>query len=182
MREIVLRRISWQVLFGVISLGIGIGMVVAIWRVTSVNGFRMGWQGIPVYLALVGFIGRIANCKIVLRDEVLVVVNPLQIHVIPKSAIRDIFVDDGGTLGVGIGEEQEISVFAFAGSLIDHFRGTSDKAERRINRWLSSGGVASETEATPQVTWTRCLPADLSLAFCVAITGIGLIGMAITSG
>ncbi|MEW2458598.1 PH domain-containing protein [Streptomyces albus] len=155
-------------------------MIAAVWKVTSVNGFRVGWQGIPIYLAGVGVIVRVANCKVELRDATLLVVNPLRTHVIPRSAIQDVSVNDGGTLGVWIEDENEIQCYAFGGSLIDHFRGTSDKAERRIKEWFSSGCADSRIEAIPQVFWTRCPPADLSIALCIAITGVGVTWMAIT--
>ncbi|MDJ1136865.1 hypothetical protein [Streptomyces iconiensis] len=182
MKAIVLRRNSWLVFFGVLILGLGIGMLAAIWKVTAVNGFRMGWQGVPVYLAFAGFFGRLASCKVVLREQTLLVVNPVRTYVIPKSAIQDVSVGDDGTLEVWVSEEQEISVFAFGGSLVDRFKGTSRKAEQRIKCWLSPGLIAGGTEAAPRVSWTRCAPADLSFALCVAIAGTGVIWMAITGG
>ncbi|QID39439.1 PH domain-containing protein [Streptomyces albus] len=177
--SIVLRRRMWPVFVGIVVPGLGIAMIAAVWNVTAVNGFRTGWQGIPVYLAGVGVIVRVACCRVELRETTLLVVNPLRTHTIPKSAIRDVSVNEGGTLGVWIDEEQEIQCYAFGGSLIDHFLGTSDKAERTIERWRSSGGAASKSEATPRVSWTLCPPADVAILLCIVITVTGIIWMAI---
>ncbi|WP_432058664.1 hypothetical protein [Streptomyces sp. bgisy022] len=153
-------------------------------KVTSVNGFRTGWQGIPIYLVLAGVCGRIANCKVVLREDALVVVNPLRTHVVPIVMIRSVSVGDDGTLEVWLDEERAIAVFAFGGSLVDRFKGTSSEAERKISEWLRSAGTASETKGTaaPQVRWTRCRSADTSLVLCAAALGVGAIWMALSGG
>ncbi|MFE7333142.1 hypothetical protein ACFU8W_51935 [Streptomyces sp. NPDC057565] len=181
MNAIVLRRVSWMVICWVTVLAMGIGMLAAVYKVTSVNGFRVGWQGIPVYLALAGIIGRIVNCKVILRDGVLTVVNPLRTHTLPAVAIRDVLVGDDGTLEVHLDKDRVVSVFAFGGSLVDHFKGSSKKTERKISRWLDSARLESESRAgTPQIRWTRCLSADASLILCVALSASGAIWMAFT--
>ncbi|MBZ3910782.1 PH domain-containing protein [Streptomyces acidiscabies] len=121
---------------------------------TSVNGFRTGWQGIPAFLVTAAIVGRISNSKVVLSGDVLTVVNPLRSHVIPRSAIRRVEVDTGGTLVVRIGGE----------------------AALRINGWLRAGGGADA--GGPRVQWTRCLSADVSLALCVLTVGVGAVWMA----
>lgn len=100
MRQDVLRRRSWPILCGIVIVGLGVGMLAAVCKVTSVNGFRTGWQGMPIYLALAGICGRIANCKVILLEDALVVVNPLRSHILPNVAIRDVSVSDDGTLEV----------------------------------------------------------------------------------
>ncbi|WP_331762551.1 PH domain-containing protein (plasmid) [Streptomyces sp. NBC_01527] len=158
-------------------------MLAAVCKVTSVNGFRTGWQGIPIYLALVSICGRIANCKVILREDALMVVNPLRSHFLPKNAIRDVSVSDDGTLEVHLEEGRAVSVFAFGGSLADHFRGSSGEAERKISKWLHYARAVSESEAAaPQVRWTRCRSADVSLILGVAISGAGAIWMALSGG
>ncbi|MFB7917371.1 PH domain-containing protein [Streptomyces sp. NPDC056061] len=174
-----LRRRSWPVLSGIFVLGLGIVTIAAVYKVSSVNGFRTGWQGIPVYLALAGIIGRVVSCKVIVRDEVLLVVNPLRTHIVPRTAIRAVSVTDDGTLEVALDEDRTIPVFAFGGSLVDRFRGTSDRAGRSIDQWLRSGPAASGDEPAPQVRWTRCPSADLSLVLCVVTAGAGAIWMAI---
>jgi hypothetical protein len=63
----VLRRRSWPIFFGIVIAGSGIGMGIAVFA----GDFRTGWQGIPIYLAVAGILGRLANCKVVLRHNTL---------------------------------------------------------------------------------------------------------------
>ncbi|MFE4855948.1 hypothetical protein [Streptomyces sp. NPDC056670] len=163
-------------------LGLGIGMFAAICEVTAVSGFRTGWQGIPVYLAIAGFLGRIANCKAILRENVLVVVNPLRTHVLPRALIRGASLGEDGTLRVDLEVDRSISVFAFGGSFVDRFRNTSGEATRKIGGWLQSGSGAGGTDSASQVRWTRCRPADLSLVLCAVTAGAGATWMLLTGG
>ncbi|MDT0489931.1 PH domain-containing protein [Streptomyces griseus] len=184
MSHVVLRRVSWMVFFGVALVGLGIGAVVAVLAVSAANGFREGWQAIPVFLAIAGFIGRIGNCKVIIRDEVLTVVNPLRTHILPKSAIRGVSVDGGGTLRFHLDQDREISSFAFGGSLIDHFVGSSGKAERKVEMWLRADRAESAAAAeavAPQARWTRCTSADAAIVLGVVVAAVGGIWMAFTS-
>lgn len=180
MSQLVLRRRSWPFICGIAITGLAVGMLAAVWKVTSVNGFRTGWQGIPIYFALAGACGRIANCKIVLRGNVLLVVNPLSTHYIPKDLIRGAVVGDDGTLEVTLDEDRSVSAFAFGGSLIDRFKGTSGEAGRRIGAWLRTDPVENGDEADMQRRWTQCMPADLAIALSVATAGAGAIWMVLS--
>jgi hypothetical protein len=155
-------------------------MLVAVYKVTSVNGFRTGWQGIPIYLALASILGRIANCKVVVHEDALLVVNPLRTHIVPKALIHEASVADDGTLEVRLGEDRTISVFSFGGSLVDRFRNTSGAAQRQINSWLRSGRAVGEDKPGLCVRWTRCAPADLSLVLCGVTAGAGAVWMALS--
>ncbi|MFJ6566744.1 PH domain-containing protein [Streptomyces sp. NPDC091292] len=178
----VLRRRSWLVFPWIAIVGLGVGMLLAVFKVSSVNGFRTGWQGIPVYLALAGISGRVANCKVDLREDVILVVNLVRTHVLPRTAIRGVSVGDDGTLEVHLDHEREIAVFAFGGSVIDRFRGTSSEAEWKIRTWLNSDVSVRESEDAggPHVRWTRCTSADLALLLCAVISGMGAIWMALS--
>ncbi|MFF9347722.1 PH domain-containing protein [Streptomyces sp. NPDC014734] len=143
------------------------------------NGFRTGWQGIPVYLALAGIIGRVASCKVILDDDALQVINPFRTHTMARNAIRSVSVTDDGTLELELDGHRTIPVFAFGGSLVDRFRGTSDRAGRSIDAWLRSGSEANGTEPAPEVRWTRCRIADLSLVLCAVTAGTGALWMAL---
>ncbi|MFF0425914.1 PH domain-containing protein [Streptomyces sp. NPDC004520] len=168
--------ISW-----IVVLGLGIGMLAAVYKVTSVNGFRMGWQGMPVFLALAGIIGKVANCKVILGEDALTVVNPLRTHHLPKAAIRDVSVGDDGTLEVHLGGDRTVSAFAFGGSIVDRFKGSSEKARRRIDAWLLSPRTEIESQAADaQICWTRCPSADASLVLCLALSVVGGIWTAFT--
>lgn len=66
-------------------------------------------------------------------------------------------------------------------SLVDHFKGSSDKAERKINNWLhSTRAVHEQNAAAPQVRWTRCRSADASLVLCAAVSGAGAVWMVLS--
>ncbi|MFF5280520.1 PH domain-containing protein [Streptomyces sp. NPDC013171] len=168
--------ISW-----VVILGLGIGMLAAVYEVTSVNGFRTGWQGIPVFLVLAGIAGRVANSKVILGEDVLTVVNPLRTHHLPKAAICDASVGDDGTLEVRLDGDRTVSVFAFGGSLVDRFAGSSEKAQRKIDTWLLVTSTGDQLHAAdPQICWTRCPSADGALALSLALFVAGAIWMAFT--
>ncbi|MFI8323831.1 hypothetical protein [Streptomyces sp. NPDC085529] len=183
---ITLRRNSWVAFSWIAILGLGIGMVGAVWNVTSVNGFRMGWQGIPVFFGSAGIIGRVANCKVMVRDGAVIVVNPLRTHHLPVRMIRAVVVGDDGTLEVHLAGDRIVSVFAFGGSLLDRFKGSSEGARRRIDGWLTSCRLESElrvegSEAVDsQVRWTRCRSADASLALSLTLGAVGALWMVLS--
>ncbi|RVU15112.1 hypothetical protein EOT10_39695 [Streptomyces antnestii] len=176
----VLRRRSWPIFFGIAILGLGVGVTAAVFKVTAMHGFREGWQGIPVFLAVAAVCGRIANSKVVMQGAVLLLVNPLRTYIIPKAMIRNVSVGDDGTLEVHLDEERKIASFAFGGSLIDRINRTSPKAERNIRSWLHSSPAIERTDL--QVRWSRCILADLSLLLCVVTAGVGALWMALSSG
>ncbi|MBQ0983535.1 hypothetical protein KBZ10_03110 [Streptomyces sp. F63] len=176
----ILRRRSWPIIFGILVVGLGVGMSFAVLKVSSMSGFRTGWQGVPIYLALAGVSGRIANCKVVLREADLLVINPLRTHTIPLGLIGGASVSDDGTLEVRIDEYRKIPAFAFGGSLIDHYVGSSEGAKRKIDDWLDSRRPVSEVKTTLLVRWTRCTPADFSLALSVVISVAGAVWMALS--
>ncbi|MFJ6086863.1 hypothetical protein ACIQI8_36300 [Streptomyces sp. NPDC092369] len=182
MNAVVLRRSSWLAFSGVAVVGLGIGMVAAVYHVTSVHGFRDGWQGIPVYLAIAAILGRIANCKVVLRETELLVVNPLRTHAVPVSRIRAGAVGDDGTLVVRLDGGQDIRVFAFGGSVVDRLRGTSGEAARKINDWLRTEHTVRRAEADAgdvAVRWTLMPVADAALVLCVAVAAGGAVWMVV---
>ncbi|MEU8540781.1 hypothetical protein AB0C52_12490 [Streptomyces sp. NPDC048717] len=183
-KKVVLRRVSWLVIAWVIILGLGALAIAAVLNVTSVHGFRRGWQGIPVFLLLAGIAGRVANCKVMLGKDLLTVVGPLRTHRIPKAAIRGVPVDSQGSLDIDLGKESKVWVFAFGGSLVDHYVGSTRKAQQEIKAWLRSSpaGGAPQATAEPQTQWTRCWSADSSLALGLGTVMIGVIWMALTGG
>ncbi|WP_141658525.1 hypothetical protein [Streptomyces mutabilis] len=144
------------------------------------NSFRMGWQGIPVYLALAAILGRIATCKVVLYEATLVVINPLRTHTIPRSALTRADVDDHGTLELHLHrDDKPIPAFAFGGSLVDRIKGTSEKAAHTITAWLNTPH-ASTADLPAQTHWTRSLYADAALALCAVTSVAGVLWMALS--
>lgn len=179
-KERVLRRRSWRVLCATASTALGIGMLAAVWKVTSVNGFRMGWQGIPVYLALAALLGRIATCKVVLYEATLVLINPLRTHTIPRSALNRADVDDHGTLHLHLHrDDKPLPAFAFGGSLVDRFKGTSEEAAHAITAWLNAPH-SSTADLHTRTNWTRSPYADAALALCAVTSTAGLLWMALS--
>lgn len=173
----VLRRRSWPIFFGIVIVGSGIGMGIAV----CTGDFRTGWQGIPIYFAIAGILGRLANCKIVLRHETLFMINPLRTHVVPKAAICAISVSDDETLKLETHDGREIPSFAFGGSLVDRFRGTSKEAERNIELWRRSDRSPTSTESVPEVQWTWCKWADLCILLCISTSAVGALWMMVTA-
>jgi hypothetical protein len=170
--SIVLRRRSWPIFFGIAITGLGIGVVMAVLKVTSLHGFRTGWQGIPVYLAAVAILGRIVNCKVILREKMLVV-NPLRTHIIPRRMVDDVVIEDDGTLEIHTGAGRKVAAFAFGGSLVDRVSGTSLRAKGDIGSWMNSGHVEKGEPEGVQVLWSRCPWADVSLLLCVVTAVVG---------
>ncbi|GAA3377517.1 hypothetical protein GCM10020367_53480 [Streptomyces sannanensis] len=157
-------------------------MLSAVWKVTSVNGFRMGWQGIPVYLALAAILGRIVTCKVVLHEATLVVINPLRTHTIPRSALARAEVDDHGTLELHLHhDDKRIPSFAFGGSLVDRIKGTSEEAAHTITTWLNTPHPPTADLHT-QTHWTCSPYADTALALCAATSAAGVLWMALSGG
>lgn len=181
MNSITLRRRSWMITSWIVVLGLGAGMLAAVYKVSSINGFRVGWQGIPVYLALAGIAIRVANCKVLLGDDYLTVVNPLRTHRLPKSAIREVSVGEDGNLKVLVGTGRTILPFAFGGSLVDRIKGSSEKARQNIHAWLVEDRLTSTAPtANTETRWTCCPSADACLALCLTLSAVGAIWMAFT--
>lgn len=178
------------ILAWVLLVGLGIVLPFAVSSVTMAHGFRQGWQGIPVYLGLAGALGRGASIKVILHEETLTVVNYFRTYNIPANAIRDVEVDNNGNLRIylhkelrlrTLGRMSNVYVTAFAGSLMDHFRGTSDKTKQTIREWLSFARTPGGEHAAVQVSWTWCRYADAALILCAITIGAGALWMALTA-
>ncbi|MEV7797259.1 hypothetical protein AB0O68_35795 [Streptomyces sp. NPDC087512] len=179
-KPVVLRRRSWLIFCGMTIIGLGVGMSAAVLKVTSLQGFRAGWQGIPVYLGIVAALGWIANCKVILRDEALVVINPLRTIIIPKGGIDDVALGDDGALEFHVDGARKVTAFAFGGSLVGHIAGTNSKAREDIRSWLNSSQTIKDVSGDVQVLWTRCAWAEVSLLLCIVTTGVGGISMTLS--
>ncbi|MGE9697751.1 hypothetical protein [Streptomyces sp. NRRL F-5630] len=141
---------------------------------------RTGWQGIPVYLLFVGFVGRIASSKIELRRGEIVVVNPLRTHSIPAAAVRAVEVNDDGTLEVHYGKEEKVAAFAYGGSAIDLLKRTSDGAAREIREWIRANCEDGDRYSV-SVRWTRCRFPDMAVIASVVTVVVGALVMVLTS-
>ncbi|WP_405787589.1 hypothetical protein [Streptomyces sp. NBC_01367] len=132
-RRTVLRRKSFVVLSVVFTTLLGAFALVA-WLSMAGNG--PDEDALSVMAAMLGgmaFIRRIAGSRIVLDEKGVSVVNPVFTHDVPYRYVAKVESDDGGTLTVTTTQAVEIGAFGFAGSLIDHFVGSTDRAVAQIN-------------------------------------------------
>lgn len=171
---IVLRRKSWLIVSWAVIVGLGFMALFAVRAVSAEQGFRVGWQGVPVYLLIASAVGRVSSARVMLGHDMRII-NPFRTYYIPAPMIQDVLLADDGTLQVAIkGEERKVSVSAFGGSLIDHAIGTSDMARKRIKEWLESNEREASVGSYVK-RWTRCLIPDVLLALCVASVIFGVV-------
>ncbi|MFG2485866.1 hypothetical protein ACGFSI_24305 [Streptomyces virginiae] len=129
----VLRRRSSVVLSLGFTTLLGAFFLVA-W--VSMAGSGPDKDALTVMAAMLGgiaFIRRITGSRIVLDEKGVSVVNPVFTHDVPYRYVAKVESDDGGTLTVTTTQAVEIGAFGFAGSLIDHFVGSTDRAVAQIN-------------------------------------------------
>ncbi|WP_137994241.1 hypothetical protein [Streptomyces vilmorinianum] len=120
---------------------------------------------------------RVSGSRITLRDDSLVVVNPLMTYTVPYTDIARIGGGGGGTLNIVTRAGHEIHATSFGGSLIDNFVGSADRAVERIeSRVRRNRSRASSVPMSKKVriSWI----ADLcTLGAAVCGTAAGLIGV-----
>jgi hypothetical protein len=143
------------------------------------HGFRQGWQGIPVYLAVCALLGRIASSKVCLFEDHLVITNPLRTYTVPRELVHLAVANAGGTLVVSTTEHQAIAVFGFGGSIVDHFIGTTHEAETRIGQWIQATNrrTRKRGSGSSQIkkSWTRCPWPDAAACLALACLAAGAI-------
>lgn len=168
----VLRRGSFRVMSWSFTGLFGAATVGAIAILT--NGLRSGPMiGVAASLGVIALSRRICGSRIVLRDSVATVINPLLTYTVPYRAIARVAVDSGGTLIVVTCDGNEIHATGFAGSIIDSLVGSTDRAvgefEKRLK--LGKGDQKAEVSRAFTISWV----AD----FCAAGAGVFAVGAAI---
>ncbi|WP_327384818.1 hypothetical protein [Streptomyces sp. NBC_01207] len=118
------------------------------------------------------FIRRIAGSRIVLDEKGVSVVNPVFTHDVPYRYVAKVESADGGTLTVTTTQAVEIGALGFAGSLIDHFVGSTDRAVAQINaRRAERRDLRGKSPVVRR--YTRAWVADIcsvAMLVCVVLT------------
>ncbi|WKV74070.1 hypothetical protein AW27_022735 [Streptomyces sp. PCS3-D2] len=140
----VLRRRSFRVLaLLVLALFCGgsvLGLYDGLWK-----DERDGWFAAALLLAAGSFAYRITRSRVHAGESSLTVVNPLFSYEVPYGSIHRIEVSGSGSLTV-LPKERVVDtegegylVVGFAGSLLDRFFKTSDKAAAELKKYRSRG-------------------------------------------
>ncbi|RSR97560.1 hypothetical protein [Streptomyces sp. WAC00469] len=120
-----MRILSWisTVGFGLLAAGLLISLT---WGYDS---DRM--TGVIVILCVIAFCRRITCARVVLRESVVTIVNPLMTYTVPYAAIAQVR-GGGGTLSLLTYAGEEVLGMGYAGSVIDGFVRSADRAAQRI--------------------------------------------------
>ncbi|MFD7260525.1 hypothetical protein [Streptomyces sp. NPDC059874] len=137
-------------------------------------------DALTVMAAMLGgiaFIRRITGSRIVLEKEVVSVVNPVFTHDVPYRQVARVAPDSGGTLTITTTRAVAIGSFGFAGSITDHFVGSTDRAVSQIKAGLLERRHLSEDSPVVR-RYTRAWVADgcaVAMLVCIvlAVTASG---------
>ncbi|MFG2372280.1 hypothetical protein ACGFY9_12480 [Streptomyces sp. NPDC048504] len=132
----VLGRRSWPVFsWGcVIALGI---MYAWGFRVNAGRGDPGGlWLVAAVMCATAAIIRQLGTCAMVLRREILVVLNPIGSQEVSYDEIRQVAALRGGSLKIFTLRDELLYPVGFSGSLADYLFHTSEKAADAIRERL----------------------------------------------
>ncbi|WP_406181755.1 hypothetical protein [Streptomyces sp. NBC_01006] len=116
--------------FGVMTLGFGVSMTA-------------GWppQGalavMAACLGAIAFCRRITGARVVLDQQGVIIVNPVFTYEIPYRYVSKVESDRRGSLVITTREAVEIRPLGFAGSIIDHFVGSTETAVAKIKAALA---------------------------------------------
>ncbi|MGE7390880.1 hypothetical protein ACQKM2_35935 [Streptomyces sp. NPDC004126] len=172
----VLRRKSFVALSLLFTVLLG-GFVLGAWVSMADSGLDS--DALTVMAACLGgiaFIRRITGSRIVLGERVLSVVNPVFTHDIPYRTVANVAADNGGTLTITTSQALDIGAFGFAGSIIDHFVGSTDRAVAQIKAWRTKRRDLCTDSRTVR-RYTRAWIADgCTVGMLVCIVLVGAIG------
>lgn len=124
-----------------------------------------------VCLGGIAFIRRITGSRVVLGQKVLSVVNPVFTHDVPYRYVARVEADSGGNLVITTTQAVEIAAFGFAGSIIDHFVGSTDRAVAQIKAGLAERWDLRGNSRTVR-RFTRAWMADgctVGMLACIAL-------------
>ncbi|MFJ6935481.1 hypothetical protein [Streptomyces sp. NPDC101132] len=151
------------------------GFVLVAW--VSMPGGGGDVDALTVMAACLGgiaFIRRITGARVVLREALVSVVNPVLTYDVPFRCVAKVEVDSGGTLLITTTQGTEIAAFGFAGSITDHFVGSSSRAVDQIKSWAverrhQSGGARTGRR------YTRAWLADGCAVGMLLCAGLALV-------
>ncbi|MER5733354.1 hypothetical protein ABT084_34340 [Streptomyces sp. NPDC002138] len=172
-RRQVLRRKSFIVLsalfttgFGIMALGFGVSM-------TGGMPPQGALAVMAACLGVIAFCRRITGSRIVLGQHVLSVVNPVFTYNVPYRYVAKVTSDPRGNLVVTTRDAVDIRPVGFAGSLIDHFVGSTDRAVAELKAALAEPRDL-RGDSRPVRQWTRSWVADgcaAGMLVCIVLAG-----------
>lgn len=86
---------------------------------------------------------RILRSRVILSPGHVQVVNAIFEYHVEPGAIKEAFVDIGGTMKIETRDGGEIFVGAYSGSLIDSFVGSADKAAKVVRNHIAGKSTSS---------------------------------------
>ncbi|KAF4408919.1 hypothetical protein [Streptomyces lycii] len=125
--------------------------------------FNDAWLVLAVFCTVTAVIRRITSCRVVLVPGQVLIENPLSSYVIPVEFISEVEMSSGGGLKIETFRGEKIRPLVFAGSVIDAYFKTTERAIVEIRRML--GGNAAAPPENPQVQhkFRWCWSADVPL-------------------
>ncbi|MEU9716555.1 hypothetical protein [Streptomyces sp. NPDC047976] len=174
-RRKVLRRKVFVVLSSLFTVLLG-AFALGAWASMVASGTDA--DALEVMAACLGgiaFIRRITGSRIILRQSVVSVVNPVFTYDIPSRSVARVEIDSGGNLIISTTQGLKVEAFGFAGSITDHFVGSAGRAASQIQEWIAE---RRDMSLAPHAVrrYTRAWVADGCIAgmlFCLAIALIG---------
>ncbi|MFF4104913.1 hypothetical protein [Streptomyces sp. NPDC001903] len=151
-------------LFGGAALVIGVVMA-------SDGLDRAALEVMAACLGVVAFCRRITGSRIVLDRRGVTIVNPVFTYEVPYRYVARVENDRRGNLVVTTSQAVEISSVGYAGSIIDNFVGSTDKAVAQIKAALAERRDL-RGDAAPVRRWTRAWVADVctvGMVVCVVL-------------
>ncbi|WP_159047220.1 hypothetical protein [Streptomyces sp. XY332] len=133
----VLRRKSFIAMSAICTTGFGVFAVGVVGSIVVRGPDSDALGVVAVCLGVIAFIRRITGSRIVLGEKVLTVVNPVFTHDIPYRYVASVAADSGGNLIITTSQAVDIGAFGFAGSLVDHFVGSTDRTVAQIKAGLA---------------------------------------------
>lgn len=119
---------------------------------------------------------RIGSCRLVLHTGFLLVENAISTHRVPYKDIRDVELTSSGGIRIATFQGDEVRPFAFGGSLVDAFFGTSERAVAEIRKRVPGRAQAPRGEQAESGRRLRhCRSADLFLILAAVTAAAGLV-------
>ncbi|MFK0050486.1 hypothetical protein ACIQU4_41590 [Streptomyces sp. NPDC090741] len=155
--------------FGVAVLGMGISMLPGGETPGGLDPSLL--TGMAIFLGMIAFVRRIAESRVILGRQRVTVVNPLFTYDIPCRHVAKVAADQNGNPVITTLQAVEIQPLGFAGSILDHFVGSSDKAVAVIKAIMA--GHRTGDDALPVRRPTRAWVTDgcvlMALVCCLLI-------------
>ncbi|MEV7683059.1 hypothetical protein AB0O64_31590 [Streptomyces sp. NPDC088341] len=170
---VVLRRVSYVILSLLFTIGFGVASCYGVFLgVSTEAGEPFG--GASAGLGAIFLARRIWESKISLDRSRLVVVNPVRTYEIPYRQIASVEKDGSGGLVITTRQGLVVVSTGFAGSLIELFMKTTDRALERIFPYVKRNtGKSGAEKVVVRFTFSRIGDCCLALSLlCAVVAGI----------